>query len=251
MIYSNIWKHIVQNLNIDVSKKIQYISSSQIKQCKNTWNGTQNQFEPRLLCKMDTSNSRPSIFRENNIYLLSVKNGLYALLKNNIYSQLQTFDCVQNKIYRKNTSLLLDIGNSESTMLDNLLYNGVLDDIIGERIKYGPLLSGRHRCSFETIVGDNILHINGSQYETDGCYETDNYVCIIEAKTIECNDFNIRQLYYPFREIHKTIGNKKQIIALFIYRDRKQIIHIYKYKWNNYKNMLDMKNIGYYQYIQL
>ena len=105
-------------------------------------------------------------------------------------------------------------------------------------------MGGRHRCAFETVIGSSLYKIKGSQYETDGCYETENFVCIVEAKSIECTDFNIRQLYYPFREVYKHIGDKKQIICLFIYKDKNNIIHIYKYKWDNYLKMLDIKNIG-------
>lgn len=91
----------------------------------------------------------------------------------------------------------------------------------------------------------NVQKIKGSQYETDGCYETENYVCIVEAKSIECEDFNIRQLYYPFRELYKKVENKKKIICLFIYKDKQNIIHIHKFKWNNIDEILDIVNIGY------
>jgi hypothetical protein len=198
---------------------------------------------------MDTSKSRPQIFIDNNICILSIKNGTYALIKENIYIPLIKYDCVPNIITNKNDSLILDIGESETSMLDKLKYNNILDDIIGEKIKYGPLLGGRHRCNFNTNINSERMEIKGSQYETDGCYETDNYVCIVEAKSIKCDDFNIRQLYYPFREVYKKIGNNKKIICLFIYSDKKNnIIHIHKFKWNNFDEMLDIVNIGYYQY---
>ena len=74
-------------------------------------------------------------------------------------------------------------------MLDKMLYNGILDNIIGEKVNYGPLLGGRHRCSFETLLGEETFKINGSQYETDGCYETENFVCIVEAKSEDYKDF--------------------------------------------------------------
>ncbi len=127
-------------------------------------------------------------------------------------------------------------------------YNGILENIIGEKIKYGPILGGRHRCNFKTIIGEKKIKIEGSQYETDACYETDNFICIIEAKNINCNDFNVRQLYYPFREVHKKVNNKKQIFCLFIYKDKQNIIHIYKFIWKDYKKMLDIYNTNYYQY---
>ena len=133
-----IWEHIFNTLNIDVNQNIVYITSTQIKDCKTSWTGNKNQFEPRLLCKMDTYNSRPNIFKKNNIFILSVKNGLYALIKNNIYIPLKKYYGPANIIPQKTNSLILDIGNSEMSMLDNLLYNGVLSDIIGEKIEYGP-----------------------------------------------------------------------------------------------------------------
>ena len=169
-------------------------------------------------------------------------------MKENIYIPLLKYDCVPNRIVRKNNSLLLGIGESEISMLDSLYYNNILEDIIGEKIKYGPLLGGRHRCNFRTLVGSLSIHIKGVQYETDGCYETENYVCIIEAKSVECIDFNIRQLYFPFREVYKKIGDRKKIICLFVYKDKRNIIHIFKYKWNHYERMMDIEHNGYYQY---
>lgn len=250
ILINEIWSHIINTNQIDLNNHISLITADEIKNSKKNWTGKNNQFEPRLLCKMDTSNSRPNIFKYNNICILSIKNGTYALIKENIYIPLIKYNCVPNIIRKKNDSLILDIGQSETSMLDKLKYNDILDDIIGEKIKYGPLLGGRHRCNFNTNINYLNIEIQGSQYETDGCYETDNYICIVEAKPNECNDFNIRQLYYPFREVYKKIGdeNKKKIICLFIYKDKQNIIHIYKYKWNNYQKMLDITNIGYYEY---
>ena len=244
-----IWEHIFNVNGIDLSKYMSIITSKQIKDSKYNWKGKDNQFEPRLLCKIDTNKSRPKIFIDNHLNIISIKNGTYTLIKENIYIPLTRYDCVPNVIYPKNDSLILDIGEGETSMLDKLQYNKVFDDIIGEEIKYGPLLGGRHRCHFETIIGTERIEIQGSQYETDGCYETENYVCIVEAKSIECDDFNVRQLYYPYREVHKKVGDKKKIICLFIYKDKREIVHIHKYKWNDYEKMLDIVNIGYYQYV--
>ena len=247
-----IWEHIISSNNIDLNKDYSVLASKDIKSCKKTWKGKENQFEPRLLCKMDTSKSRPQCFIDNNISLLSIKNGIYALVKENIYVPLIKYYSVPNIIINKTNSLILDIGESETSMLDKLKYNEILDDIIGEKIKYGPLLGGRHRCNFDTIINNQCIEIKGSQYETDGCYETDNYVCIVEAKSFECDNFNIRQLYYPLREVFKKVGNRKKIICLFIYKNKQNIINVYKFKWNNVYKLLDIVNIGHYQYyIQL
>ena len=243
-----IWEHIIKCNNIDLTKNYQLISSELIKKSKTSWIGKQNQFEPRLLCKMDTSNLRPNIFKINNICIISIKNGIYALTKENIYIPLNKCSCVPKIIINTTDSLILEIGDSEISMLDKLYYNNIISNIIGEDIKYGPLLGGRHRCNFDTIIGSTNIKIEGSQYETDGCYETENFVCIIEAKSIECNDFNIRQLYYPYREVYKKVGNKKQIICLFICKDKKNNLTIHKFKWINPLKMLDILHLDCYKY---
>jgi hypothetical protein len=245
----SIWDHILSTIKFNKELNIQYISAKQIKDAKSSWTGKKSQFEPRILCKMDTRKSRPAIFKKYNLSIISVKNGYYALIKENIYIPLPLYDAVEQKIIKKYDSIVLDIGNSETSMLDKLKYNGVFEEIIGEKIKYGPLLGGRHRCTFETQLGSEIINIKGSQYETDGCYETNNYICIVEAKSIKCIDFNIRQLYYPYREVYKKVGDTKNIISLFIYKDKKEVIHIYKFEWDNHKKMLDIKCSGYFRYI--
>ena len=175
------------------------------------------------------------------------KNNIYVSLDNNIDINTDT-DIV--KIEITHTSSILSIGNSEISMLDNLRYNGIFErqELIGEKILYGPLLGGRHRCHFDTIFGGEKITINGSQYETDGCFESENYICIIEAKSKIVSNVNIRQLYYPYREVYNTIACKKKIISLFIYKDKLQVIHIYKYIWNNPDIMMDIKCVGHYRY---
>tara|TARA_Y100000389_G_scaffold196556_1_gene229683 strand:+ start:13125 stop:13892 length:768 start_codon:yes stop_codon:yes gene_type:complete len=249
-IKNEIWNHIININNIDLNVNLSILTASQIKDSKDSWTGENNQFEPRLLCKIDKKESRPQVFIDNNICILSIKNGTYALIKEDIYIPLPKYFGPTNKISNESNSLILDIGESETTMLDKLYYTNTLSNIIGEKIKYGPLLGGRHRCNFRTIIGKDEVEINGSQYETDGCYETDNYICIVEAKSINCNDFNIRQLYYPYREVYKKVKDKKQIICLFIHKDKKDkdIIHIHKFRWNDYRIMMDIIHLDYYQY---
>ena len=57
---------------------------------------------------MDNEKSRPEIFRNNNISIISIKNGTYALIKENIYIPLHKYDNVPNIINNKNDSLILN-----------------------------------------------------------------------------------------------------------------------------------------------
>jgi hypothetical protein len=242
-----VWEHILKYIGYDFRKRIQPITAKQIKEARQSWKGRSCQFEPRLLCKQDTRESRPEVFKTYGICILSVKNGEYVLTKRDIYVTLEKWPMPALKITQKHDSCILSISASETGILDRLRYNGVLEDIIGESIKYGPLLGGRRRCHFETRLGSRKVSVKGSQCEIDGCYETENYICIIEVKAREVQSFNIRQLYYPYRAVYDKIGKKKEIICLFIYKD-KHFIHIFKYKWNNPNKILDITLISYHKY---
>ena len=246
------WIHILNNINPSYNKKDDLIiTSKQIKDSKVSWVGRKNQFEPRLLCKHDHICKQPKIFRDNGLALLSIKNGEYILTNGKIFINLPNNDKDIKKIDIPNVSMLLTIGESETSMLDKLQYSGILDEIIGEKILIGPLLGGRHRCSFNTNFNNKDIIIQGSQFETDGCYETENYYIVVEAKIIDgdTDNFNIRQLYYPSKTIYDNTNGCKKIISLYIYKNKKNdIIYIYKYKWNNINFMNDIHCIDYYRY---
>lgn len=55
------WSDIISQLNIDVSKPINYITAKQIKQITNE--------DARLMAKIDRIESLPRVFRENNLFL--------------------------------------------------------------------------------------------------------------------------------------------------------------------------------------
>lgn len=245
---NDIWKHIIStnHPDYDYSGNLE-ITADQIKKAKDTWNGRKHQFEPRLLCKHDNANKQPIIFKNNDLSLISIKNGEYLLTKGKIFIKLPKNNKKIKYINTIHKSSLLLIGNSESSLLDNLKYNNILDDVIGEKIILGPVLSGRHRCNFNTKLDNQNINISGSQYETDGCYETKSNYVIVEVKNIDVDTFNIRQLYYPSRVVYDKTNGDKNIISLFICKD-KNIIKIYKYKWHDINIMNDIYCDEYFRY---
>ena len=68
----------------------------------------------------------------------------------------------------------------------------------------------------------NAWNVEGVQYETDSCYETDNKILLIEGKSGNPDTFNIRQLYFPYRSIYDSIGDKKEIICLLQNKNRRK-----------------------------
>lgn len=247
---NNVWKHIFEQIKYDGSSDT-IISATQIKECKKSWKGDECQFEPRLLCKQDCDEDRPQIFKNYNLCIISVKNGDYLLTKNYIYFRLPYNETKIIEIKKNNDSLLLNIGNSETSLIDNLRYSGLFErnQYLNEPILYGSLLNGRHRCKFNTTIGNKSVKIIGSQYETDSCYESKNKILLIEGKSINnIKSFNIRQLYFPYRTIYDKVKDKKEILCLFINKDKNNIIHIWKFQFENPLIMTGIKNIGYDTY---
>ena len=248
---NNVWMHIFEQVKYDLLED-KIISATDIKNAGKNWNGKSNQFEPRLLCKQDSDEDRPEIFKKNNLCIISIKNGDYLLTKNNIYFPLSYHGEGEIRLLRKNNnSLILNIGNSESSLLDNLRYSGVFEteDFLNEPILFGPLLSGRHRCSFNTTIGTKEVSVDGSQYETDACYESENKVLLIECKAKnKMESFNIRQLYYPYKAIYDKVVNKKQIIPLFINKNKDDTIHVWKFQFMNPNVLTSLQQIDYKVY---
>lgn len=244
---SEIWTHIFEMVKYDYSDD-KIISATEIKDAGKTWKGKSNQFEPRLLCKQDSLEDRPDIFKKNNICIISVRNGDYLLTKNNIYFELKYKNDNIHKIKLNSNSLILNIGDSESSLLDNLRYSSVFEttDFLNEPILFGPLLSGRHRCTFKTKIGDKLIDIEGSQFETDACYESESKILLIECKTKNnIESFNIRQLYYPYKTIYDKVKNKKQIIPIFINKNNDGSIHIWKFEFIDPNILTSIKQIDY------
>jgi hypothetical protein len=79
--YYEKWSDIISQLNIDISKPINYITPSQIKRITNE--------DARLMAKIDRLENRPQVFKENNLFLLPVSRNQYAIVKGTGYHLLE------------------------------------------------------------------------------------------------------------------------------------------------------------------
>jgi len=245
-----VWSHILHTLNYQGEDDFE-LTAEDIKKCKETWRGPANQFEPRLLCYQTSSDSRPAIFKEKGICILPIKNGTYILTKADIYMPLVYDDSLPILINRDNTSVILNIGSSETSVIDNLRYSGVFerDEILGEKITHGPLLNGRHRVNLTMSLNNRPVSIAGVQYETDSCFESRGKILLIEGKSSNkpITSFNIRQLYFPYREAKRLAADRKEIISLFIH-DFNGTIHIWKFTFAEPEKMDSITLKGHYAF---
>ncbi len=242
------WNHILQVIKYTNQDSLE-VSADTMKDCKKSWKGGANQFEPRLLAYQTSAAARPDIFKKLGLCILPIRNGTYLLTKKNIYKSLDYKASHPISIPRNKESFILTIGNSETSLIDNLRYSGVFErpEILNEPILFGPLLNGRHRMDMSMKLQGLDVRIQGVQYEVDSCFETKNKILIIEGKsgTKPIDSFNIRQLYFPYRAVKSVINEKKEIVCAFLHQLGKNI-HIWTYTFEDPSEMLSIKETGHF-----
>ncbi len=249
---SHPWSHILNCIHYNV-EHTKSVSATDIKNAKATWTGSKaSQFEPRLLAYYPSLVACPQPLKERGLNIIPTKNGEYLLLKESIYEPLSyTFSDVQ-MIPKDTTSVLLGIGSSETSIIDNLRYSGVFErpEILGEPITHGSLLNGRHYTGeFTFQIGDTPIRVSSVQYEIDACFETQHKILILEGKSSpkEIDSFNIRQLYYPYRVLQSTVQGSKEFLCGFVH-ELKGIVHIWLYTFDVPECMDSIRQVGYYRY---
>ncbi len=176
---------------------------------------TTNQREVRVLCKQDTREDRPNVFVDNDLFLLPVKNGTYAIIKGEGYIDIPEIKTT-TKIYKSKLDFHLDtsqIGNSEMQHLDFAYASSLIRTFLEDDSLVLTIRGRKFTPKFDFYVGKHLISTQSVQTEVDAGYEGRNQVALIEAKNTITKNVIIRQLYYPFRQWQNH--TKKQVNTLF------------------------------------
>ena len=195
-----------------------YVSADDIK-------AASDKREPRLLAKQDTKNSRPEVFKQNKLSILPVENGKYIIFRDEsvktyfplekILAEVPAEEYQPAKDYREYESLDVRNLSSESQAIDFANLVSLLKTFTSER-ELNLTIRGRQRSEKfpVTIPGSrHTAEVDGVQIEVDAGFESPEKIYLFEAKLGRIEDFNIRQLYYPFKDW--SCKSRKEIIPLF------------------------------------
>jgi hypothetical protein len=215
------WEKIFERLPLLLEIERQgfiYISADGIKEAS-------DKREPRLLAKQDTKSSRPEIFRQNKLSILPVENGKYIIFRDEsvktyfplekILAEVPAEKYQPTKDYRDYQSLDVRNLSSESQAIDFANLVSLLKTFTNEK-ELNLTIRGRQRSEKFHITIPGTHHkadVDGVQIEVDAGFESPNKIYIFEAKLGGVEDFNIRQLYYPFKDW--SCRSTKDIIPLF------------------------------------
>jgi len=195
-----------------------YVSAEDIKNAS-------DKREPRLLAKQDTKNSRPDVFKHNKLSILPIENGKYIIFRDEhvktyfplekILAEIPTEQYIPTRDYSRYESLDMRNLSSESQAIDFANLVSLLKTFTNEK-ELNLTIRGRQRSekfSIKIPGTDHLAEIDGVQIEVDAGFESPDKIYIFEAKLGRIEDFNIRQLYYPFKDWSSRTC--KEIIPIF------------------------------------
>ena len=205
-----------------------YISAQEIKIACQHFERT-GQKEVRLLCKQDTREGRPRVFREMGLFILPVKNGQYALVKGEGYVDVPSIKSPLRE-YRSSFPFELEttkIGDSEMQHLDHAYALSLIRSFADDDSLVLTIRGRKYTPEFSFSVGGFSLTAKSVQTEVDAGYEGANQVILIEAKNGSADNTIVRQLYYPFRQWERHTS--KPVSTLFFQRTNDSQYHIWQF----------------------
>jgi hypothetical protein len=213
------WFKIFSDYNIethDFTAQPYYLSAEQIKKSVQGFERT-GEKEVRILCKQDSRDQRPEIFKKLGLFILPVTNGKYAIVKGEGYVDIPEVGSTM-KSYSSKLDFELEtsrVGDSEMQHLDFAYASSLIRTFFEDNSLVLTIRGRKYTPNFDFFVNGQKISVKGVQTEVDAGYEGKDKVILIEAKNKRPNNTIIRQLYYPFRQ-WQSYTDKKVIPALFV-----------------------------------
>ncbi|MGQ4544689.1 type II restriction enzyme [Dermabacteraceae bacterium P13088] len=203
-----------------------------------------NEFrESRLMTKFDTSESVSKPLKDLGLNVLPVSRKMYVLGKFNLYQPFPDVSGLKPTQISlpKYETLQVENLTSESNAINALLASRTLEDFLGEQeTDLVQTFNGRmgseefsFDINFAVDSGPAIrktIKVDRAQIEIDAGLESQLSVSIMEAKNIRHDDFNIRQLYFPYRRYFKTVSKP---IRLIFSQYTNLTYYLYEYRFAN------------------
>ena len=181
--------------------------------------------EPRLMCKMDFKQSVAKPFKDNNLSILAIKNGIYRIAKTSPFFDIDLDLVGKIKVtdfYLPSFIETLHFQNitGESQALDAAVASGMLSSLLKED-SFLTVRGRRYSTDIKIKIPRNDKNgfqnypISSVQIEVDGGYEGKSKLALIEAKMGTADNMNMRQLIYPHAHFEKL--TKKNVATYLMF----------------------------------
>jgi len=218
------WQAIFEQYHIathDFDDSPYLLRADDIKKATKQFEAT-GEREPRILCKQDTRESRPELFKKLGLFILPIKNGLYAIIRGEGYVDLPeiTSEPITHESILNFPLETVWQGDSEMQHLDYAYAVSLVRTFMDDPTLVLTIRGRKYTPQFSFRVNHHILSVESVQTEVDAGYEGQNQVVLIEAKNTRTKNVIIRQLFYPYRQWSQTTS--KHVHPLFFERHGKE-----------------------------
>lgn len=217
----------------DFTKSAFILSAEQIKRSCQDFKRTTEK-EVRILCKQDSREDRPKIFKDKGLFILPKHNGVYYVVRGEGYVDIPDI-VTPIRNYKSHLDFELkssSIGDSEMQHLDFAYANSLIRTFMNDPSLVLTIRGRKYTPSFSFTTNGIPLSVDSVQTEVDAGYEGRNSIVLIEAKNSKTTNTIIRQLYYPFRQWQSNTG--KVVYPVFFEKRRimgENIYYIWQYEF--------------------
>lgn len=210
--------------------------------------------ESRLMAKIDHKAQLPTIFAKHKLSILPISRGQYVIGRFNTY--LDVDYSLRSKPKPITIPAHLESINysdlySEQSALLFAHNSGIIEDLLKDRPYF--TLTGRMGSEDFNFNINDVCHANKAHYievskaqlEIDAGFETRNCLALVEAKNQLVNDFNIRQLYYPYRLWEEKVQKPLKSILMTFSND---IFSFFVYEFTDSNNYNSIKIVDQQHY---
>lgn len=197
--------------------------------------------EPRMLTKHDHLKAVPPAMREQGLNILTLSARKWRIGHFDIFCTLPAWESPNQQVQMLSIPAwieAIDPGRitGESGALNAALVSGMFNEFCEEQTLV-PTVAGRASAgsfSFQVAnskYGMSTIDVVSPQIEIDAGYESDSALWLVEAKCQMPPDFNLRQLYYPFRTWSNRLLKKSIHTIFFTYRSN--VFDFFEYQFED------------------
>lgn len=182
------------------------------------------------------------------MFLLPVKNGIYALIKGEGYIDILDIK-TPPKTYNSKLDFKLEtseVGNSEMQHLDFACASSLIRTFMSDDSLVLTIRGRKFSPAFSFFVGSQFINVNSVQTEVDAGFEGKNKIVLIEAKNSKTNDTIIRQIFYPYKQW--KYYTEKEVFLLF-FEKRGHMYYIWQYGFDDENDYNSIKLIKAERYL--
>ena len=188
--------------------------------------------------KIDSSAGLPDALIEDDAFVVHLGRGVHRFVFGieNGYHRFEPIPDSDRISWTYRPSILNNINTSESNTL-SIGYNQlIMHDFLYEDRTAAPkiYISNRTQMPLHYFVGDDEVNAVRVQIEIDLTLEHLGRVSVFEAKNGNPNDFNVSQLFNPFRYYLQTVDelDESSIDCCYLLRARNRL-RLYLYRFTN------------------